>query len=40
MNVKSEYIGYAFSVSISTMFSNPMNEKGKVHVTFMRVKGI
>ena len=28
-NVKSEYIGYDLSVIISTLFSNPMNEKEK-----------
>ena len=39
-NVKSEYIGYDLSVIISTLFSNSINEKKKIHVAFMRVKGI
>ncbi|WP_034890427.1 DUF6140 family protein [Gillisia sp. Hel_I_29] len=40
MNVKGEYIDGGLSVQISSMFANPMDEKEKVHNTFMRVNGL
>jgi hypothetical protein len=40
MNVKGEFIDRGLSVQISTMFSNPLDEKEKVHKAFMRVHGL
>lgn len=37
MNVKGEYIDRGISVQISSMFSNPLDEKEKVHNAYMRV---
>ena len=40
MNVKGEFIDRGLSVQISTMFSNPLDEKEKVHKAYMRVHGL
>lgn len=40
MNVKGEYVDRGLSIQISTMFSNPLDEKEKVHNAFMRVHGL
>ncbi|WP_282017712.1 DUF6140 family protein [Salegentibacter mishustinae] len=40
MNVKGEYIDGGLAVQISTMFSNPLDEKEKVHKAFMRIHGL
>ena len=40
MNVNGDYVAGGLSVQISTMFSNPMDEKEKVHAAFMRVHGV
>lgn len=40
MNVKGEYIDRGLSVQISSMFSNPLDEKEKVHKAFLRVHGL
>lgn len=37
MNVKGQYVDGGLSVQVSTMFSNPLDEKEKVHKAFMRI---
>jgi hypothetical protein len=36
-NINGEYVDGGLSVQISTMFSNPLDEKEKIHKVFMRV---
>ena len=40
MNEKGEYIDGGLAVQISTMFSNPLDEKEKVHKAFLRIHGL
>lgn len=40
INVLGDYIDGGLSVQITTMFSNPLDEKEKVHKAFMKVHGL
>ncbi|MDX1718689.1 MAG: DUF6140 family protein [Salegentibacter mishustinae] len=40
MNVKGDYIDGGLTVQITSMYSNPLDEKEKVHSAFIRVHGL
>ena len=40
INVNGEYVDKGLSVQISSMYSNPFDEKEKIHKAFMRMHGI